>query len=77
MIIPNAGADELTGPLCAPNIFRTSFSAWQPAYAMGKVLGEEGHKNVVTVTWKYSFGEESVAGFKEAFEKGGGKLSRS
>ncbi len=26
------------------------------------------------MTWKYSFGEESVAGFKEAFEKGGGKL---
>ena len=23
LIIPNAGADEITGPLCAPNIFRS------------------------------------------------------
>ena len=27
LVIPNAGADELTGALCAPNVFRTSFSA--------------------------------------------------
>ncbi|MBV2263150.1 MAG: ABC transporter substrate-binding protein [Thauera sp.] len=74
MIIPNAGADELTGPLCAPNVFRTSFSAWQPAHAMGKVVAERGHKNVVTLSWKYSFGEQSVAGFKEAFEQAGGKV---
>lgn len=76
LIIPNAGADELTGPLCAPNVFRSSFSAWQPAYAMGKIVAERGHKNVVTVTWKYSFGEQSVAGFKEAFEKAGGKVTK-
>src|SRR5439155_17571957 len=30
LIIPNAGADVITGPLCAPNIFRTSFTNWQP-----------------------------------------------
>ncbi|WP_246265675.1 ABC transporter substrate-binding protein [Aromatoleum diolicum] len=76
LIIPNAGADELTGPLCAPNVFRSSFSAWQPAYAMGKIVADRGHKNVVTVTWKYSFGEQSVAGFKEAFEKAGGKIAK-
>lgn len=74
MIIPNAGADELTGPLCAPNVFRTSFSAWQPAYAMGKVVADKGHKRVVTLTWKYSFGQQSIEGFKESFEKGGGKI---
>lgn len=74
LIIPNAGADEITGPLCAPTIFRTSFSAWQSAYAMGKVMLERGHKKVVTLSWKYSFGEQSVAGFKEAFEQGGGKV---
>jgi len=74
MIVPNAGANELTGPLCSPYVFRSSFSAWQPSYAMGEALAKKGVKNVATVTWKYSFGEESVAGFKEAFEKGGGKL---
>ena len=74
MIVPNAGANDLTGPLCSPYVFRSSFSAWQPSYAMGEALAKKGVKSVATVTWKYSFGEESVAGFKEAFEKGGGKL---
>ncbi len=74
MIVPNAGANDLTGPLCSPYVFRSSFSAWQPSYAMGEALAKQGVKNVATVTWKYSFGEESVAGFKEAFEKGGGKV---
>lgn len=74
MIIPNAGANDLTGPLCSPYVFRSSFSAWQPSYAMGEALAKKGVKSVATVTWKYSFGEESVAGFKEAFEKGGGKV---
>ncbi|MDB5629576.1 MAG: Twin-arginine translocation pathway signal, partial [Tardiphaga sp.] len=37
MIIPNAGANDATGPACAPNIFRTSFSNWQSTYPMGKV----------------------------------------
>src|SRR5437762_14191537 len=30
LIIPNAGVDEATGALCAPNIFRVSFSNSQP-----------------------------------------------
>ena len=44
LIIPNAGADAVTGPMCAPNIFRTSFSNWQPGFAMGKVAAEKGAK---------------------------------
>ncbi|MBF6989742.1 ABC transporter substrate-binding protein [Cupriavidus sp. IK-TO18] len=74
LIIPNAGVDEATGPLCGPNIFRTSFSNWQPGYAMGQVLAERGLKKVVTLTWKYAAGEQSVKGFKEAFEAKGGKV---
>ena len=27
LIVPNAGADAITGPLCAPNILRSSFSS--------------------------------------------------
>ncbi|WP_374500707.1 ABC transporter substrate-binding protein [Zoogloea sp.] len=74
LIVPNAGADEITGPLCAPNVFRSSFSAWQPSYAMGQLMAQKGLKKVVTLTWKYSFGQQSVDGFKEAFEKSGGKV---
>ena len=74
LIVPNAGADAVTGPMCAPNIFRSSFSNWQPGYAMGQVAANRKHKTAVTITWKYAAGDESVNGFKEAFQKGGGKV---
>ena len=74
LIVPNAGADAVTGAMCAPNIFRSSFSNWQPGYAMGEVVAKKGAKKVVTITWKYAAGDESVKGFKEAFEKGGGSV---
>ena len=74
LIVPNAGADAVTGAMCAPNIFRSSFSNWQPGYAMGEVVAKKGAKKVVTITWKYAAGDESVKGFKEAFEKGGGQV---
>ena len=74
LIVPNAGADVVTGSMCAPNIFRSSFSNWQPAYAMGQVAAERKYKTAMTITWKYAAGDESVASFKEAFAKGGGKV---
>lgn len=76
MIIPNAGLDAATGALCAPNIFRTSFSNWQPSFPMGKVLADRGIRNVVSLAWKYGAGEEAVAGFTEGFIKAGGKSVR-
>ena len=74
LIIPNAGANDATGPLCAPNIFRTSFSNWQPNFPMGKVMYDAGHRNVATITWRYAAGIEQMAGFKEGFTKAGGKV---
>jgi len=74
LLVPNAGADAVTGAMCASNIFRSSFSNWQPGYAMGEVVAKKGAKKVVTITWKYAAGDESVKGFKEAFEKGGGQV---
>lgn len=77
LIVPNAGAGDLTGPLCAPNLFRTSFTMWQSGYAMGKVALEQKKRTAVTFTWKYAAGEESVGGFREAFEAGGGKVLKA
>ncbi len=73
MIVPNAGAGEITGSMCAPNVFRSSFSNWQPGYAAG-LLAAKKHKTAVTISWKYAAGNESVKGFREGFEKGGGKV---
>ena len=74
LIVPNAGADAITGPLCAPNILRSSFSNWQPGFAMGEVMAKKGVKRVATIAWKYAAGEESVRGFKDSFTKGGGTI---
>lgn len=74
LIIPNAGADVITGPLCAKNIFRSSFSNWQPGYATGVVAAKKGYKTAMTITWNYGAGADTVKGFREAFEKGGGKV---
>ena len=74
LIVPNAGADAVTGAMCAPNIFRSSFSNWQPGYGMGEVMAKKGIKKVATITWKYAAGDEAVRGFKEGFEKGGGTV---
>ncbi|MEO8280580.1 MAG: ABC transporter substrate-binding protein [Ideonella sp.] len=74
LIVPNAGANAVTGPMCGNNIYRSSFTNSQPGYAMGEALAKKGLKKVVTITWKYAAGDESVGGFKEAFEKGGGRV---
>lgn len=75
-VIANAGAGAATGPMCAPNIFRTSFTNWQTAFPMGKVAVERGLKNVVTMSWKYAAGEEAVTGFEQGFTKAGGKVAK-
>src|SRR3954467_2211234 len=74
MLIPNAGAAAATGALCSPNVFRTSFTNWQPVHPLGKVLADRGHKKAVFITWKYAAGEESLASFSEGFAAAGGTV---
>ena len=77
LIVPNGGANAITGAMCAKNIFRSSFSAWQSGYAMGKVAADRGHKKIMTITWNYAFGNESVQAFTEGFENAGGKVTQN
>ena len=76
LIIPNAGNDSATRELCAPSIFRTSFSNWQPAYGMGKVLAAKGVKKTAWVTWDYAAGKEAGEGFRDGLRVGGGELTQ-
>src|SRR5437868_3233620 len=73
-IVTNAGAQAVTGQLCAPNVFRTSFSNWQTSYPCADVVLKDGRKKAVLMFWNYSFGQESMAAFKEGFTKGGGTI---
>lgn len=73
-LVTNAGAQAVTGTLCAPHVFRTSFSNWQTSYPCAEVMLKDGRKKAVLMFWNYSFGQESMAAFKEGFTKGGGSI---
>ena len=73
-IVPNAGAAAVTREQCAKNVFRTSFTNWQPAHGMGLALGKRGVKKAAWITWDYAAGAESGQGFKEGLEKHGGEV---
>jgi branched-chain amino acid transport system substrate-binding protein len=73
-LIPNAGAHASTRELCAPNVFRTSFTNSQPTLPLGKVMVDKGHKRAVWITWKYGAGDEALEGFKEGYLKAGGTI---
>lgn len=73
-IIPNAGANAITRQLCAKNVFRASFSNWQPGHGIGLALGKKGVKKAAWITWDYAAGKEAGEGFREGLEKHGGQL---
>jgi branched-chain amino acid transport system substrate-binding protein len=73
-IIPNAGVHAATRALCAPNVFRTSFTNSQPTLALGKPMFDRGIKRAVWITHKYAAGDEAFEGFRDSFTKAGGTV---
>jgi len=73
-LIPNAGVHAVTRALCAPNVFRASFSNWQSSRALGQAMVAKGHKKAVWITWKYAGGDEIFEGFKEGYTAAGGTI---
>ncbi len=76
-LIPNAGVHAATRALCAPNVFRTSFTNSQPTLALGKPMWDRGAKRAVWITHKYAAGEEAFEGFRESFTKAGGTVVKA
>ena len=73
-IIPNAGVHAATRALCAPNVFRTSFTNSQPTLALGKPMYDKGIRKAVWITHKYAAGDEAFEGFRDSFTKAGGTV---
>ncbi len=73
-LIPNAGVHAATRALCAPNVFRTSFTNSQPTLALGKPMYDRGVRKAVWITHKYAAGEEAFEGFRDSFTKAGGTV---
>jgi branched-chain amino acid transport system substrate-binding protein len=76
LIIPNAGNAAATRERCAPTIFRTSFTNWQPAFAIGKSLADRGVRRAAWVTWDYAAGKEATEGVRAGRRAGGAELVR-
>lgn len=75
-IIPTAAVHAATRSLCAPNVFRTSYTSYQLTHGLGAVMLAKGHKKVVWISWKYTAGEEMLEGFREGFVPKGGVITK-
>ena len=73
-LIPNAGMLAATRALCAPNVFRASYTNSQPTLGLGKAMVERGHKKAVWISWKYAAGDEAFEGFKQSYTAAGGTI---
>lgn len=76
VVVADGGMDAVTGSLCAPYLFRTSYSHWQLSYPLGRLLAGRGIRRVVSAAWRHNAGEETVAGFTEGFVRAGGTVVR-
>ncbi|MGH8921516.1 MAG: ABC transporter substrate-binding protein, partial [Actinomycetes bacterium] len=75
LVVTNAGAVDVTASKRTPYVWRTSFTNTQVAAAMGTHLASSGFKDgVFAIAPDYAAGTEVIAGFKKAFEAGGGKV---
>ena len=74
LIIPNAGANVLTGEKCSKFITRISFSNYQINAPMGTWLAESGVKSAFLLAPDYAAGKEMMSAFKTKFVEAGGKI---
>jgi branched-chain amino acid transport system substrate-binding protein len=76
LIVANAGAGAITGAARSPYIWRTSFTNAQVAAVMGQHLAKSlTGQSLYLLAPDYQAGAEVLAGFRQAFEAGGGKIA--
>lgn len=72
-VLMNAGTAHITN--MAPQYVRTAFSMWHSGYAMGEAAAKQlGAKTAVVGYTDFPPGKDSLAAFKNGFEKFGGKV---
>jgi len=76
-LIPNAGVLAATRALCAPNVFRASYTNSQPTLGLGKAMVERGHKKAVWISWKYAAGDEALKASSRATRQRAAPSSRN
>lgn len=72
MISTNAGWSGMAGKQCNQYFFSTSWNNDQTPEAMGKLMADEGIKNVFLISANYQAGKDMLTGFKRYYK---GKLA--
>ena len=68
LVSTNAGASPMAGKLCNPYFFSTSWQNDQAPEAMGKLLQEEGVKDVFMIAPNYQAGKDVLIGFQRLYK---------
>ncbi len=72
---PVMAADDITQRKPAKWIVRTGWSTSQPTHPFADwVLKNTKYRKIVTIGMDYAFGYETVGGFQQVFEQGGGQV---
>ena len=61
-VVTNAGASQLSGELCSPYVFSTSWNNDQTPEAMGTYMNQKGIKKVFLIGPNYAAGKDMLAG---------------
>lgn len=64
LLITNAGASPMAGPLCSPYVVSTSFNNEQFTEALGKMISDEKIQTIFLMAPNYQAGKDQISGLK-------------
>jgi branched-chain amino acid transport system substrate-binding protein len=68
VLITNAGASPLAGPLCSPYIVSTSFNNEQFTEALGKLISDEKVESIYLMAPNFQAGKDQITGIKRTLK---------
>src|SRR5579872_5883644 len=68
LVIANAGPSQLSGELCSPTVFSTSWNNDQTPQAMGLYMNQKGVKTAFLIGPNYAAGKDMLAGVASTFK---------
>jgi branched-chain amino acid transport system substrate-binding protein len=67
-VVANAGASQLSGELCSPYVFSTSWNNDQTPEAMGMYMNQKGIKKVFQIGPNYAAGKDMLQGMRNTYK---------
>jgi branched-chain amino acid transport system substrate-binding protein len=67
-VVANAGPSQLSGELCSPYVFSTSWNNDQTPQAMGLYMNQKGIKKVFLIGPNYAAGKDMLQGVRNTFK---------